>query len=82
VEGLRYLDVSAWPDSLLRATAALLCGRAPRWLRRHPDYVSGRTDDMTLVTESDFVLDGEVFSAASGGVLRLERASRFRFLHA
>ncbi|GLQ64499.1 diacylglycerol/lipid kinase family protein [Gluconobacter kondonii] len=82
VEGLRYLDVSAQPESLLRATWALLCGRAPRWLRRHPDYVSGRTDDMTLVTDSDFVLDGEVFSAAPDGVLRLERAPGFRFLHA
>lgn len=82
VEGLRYLDVSAWPESLLRATGALLCGRAPRWLRRHPDYVSGRTDDMTLVTQSDFVLDGEVFTAPPDGVLRLERAPAFRFLHA
>ncbi|EHH69455.1 diacylglycerol/lipid kinase family protein [Gluconobacter morbifer] len=82
VEGLRYLDVSAYPESLARATMALLCGRAPRWLRLHPDYVSGRTDDMLLRTESDFVLDGEVFTALPNGLIRLERAPAFRFLHA
>jgi len=82
VEGLRYLDVSAYPENLARATAALLCGRAPRWLRRHPDYVSGRTDDMMLETRSDFVLDGEVFTPSESGRIRLERGPAFRFLHA
>lgn len=82
VMGLRYLDVSAWPANLLRATFVLLCGRAPRWLRRHPDYLSGRSDDMTLTTNSDFVLDGEVFAASESGCIRLERATAFRFLHA
>ncbi|UMM07672.1 acylglycerol kinase family protein [Gluconobacter frateurii] len=82
VEGLRYLDVGAHPENLSRATAALLCGRAPRWLRRHPDYVSGRTDDMILTTKSDFVLDGEVFTPSEHEQMRLERGPAFRFLHA
>ncbi|MBR0559260.1 diacylglycerol/lipid kinase family protein [Neokomagataea anthophila] len=80
--GVRYLDVSAKPGSLARAAAALLTGRAPRWLRRHPDYDSGRTDHMMLETTSDFVLDGEVFSPTASRMLQLQSGPAFRFLHA
>ncbi|GEK92915.1 diacylglycerol/lipid kinase family protein [Gluconobacter wancherniae] len=82
IVGLRYLDVSANPGNLTRATMALLRGRAPRWLRRHPDYLSGRTGDMTLETQSDFVLDGEVFEPSASGRIHVQQAHAFRFLHA
>ncbi|QDH17716.1 diacylglycerol/lipid kinase family protein [Swingsia samuiensis] len=82
IKGLRYLDVSAYPQNLMRATSALLRGRAPRWLRLHPDYLSGRADDIMIETDSEFILDGEVFAPPETKRLRLERAPAFRFLHA
>lgn len=81
--GFHFLNVSAFPGRLPGALFNLLRGRAPQWLRKHADYVSGIVEKgMILETDSDFVLDGEVFSPAPDGRLKLERGPLFRFLHA
>lgn len=81
--GFHFLNVSAFPERLPSALVNLLRGHAPSWLRAHPDYMSGLVEkSMLLETESDFVLDGEVFPAATDGRVLLERGPAFRFLHA
>ncbi|QDH14527.1 hypothetical protein E3E11_00075 [Oecophyllibacter saccharovorans] len=81
--GFHFLNVSAFPKRLSGALLHLLRGRVPDWLRNHPDYVSDLVNKgMMLETDSEFVLDGEVFPAAADGRLMLERGPLFRFLQA
>lgn len=81
VEGLHYLNVSAYPERLLAATIALLRGRAPEWLRQSRSYTSGSVSEIKLTSDSDFVLDGERSSPGPGGAIVLSRGPAFTFLH-
>lgn len=78
--GFHFLDVHAFPENLLVAIANLLRGRAPFWLRSHKDYTSDFAERMEIRTDSDFVLDGEVFKSGESGRIFLERGPVFRFL--
>ncbi|MFT9066644.1 MAG: acylglycerol kinase family protein [Acetobacter syzygii] len=60
VRGMHYLDVAAYPPSLMRAVWTLLRGRAPEWLRRTPAYQSGSVQILKIQTTDSFVLDGEI----------------------
>ncbi|MDF7674811.1 acylglycerol kinase family protein [Acetobacteraceae bacterium ESL0697] len=80
-KGLHFLDVDSFPKDLPRAIFNLLRGKAPLWIREHPDYASYRAQSINIVTDSDFVLDGEVFSPAPDSRLLLEQGPSFRFLH-
>lgn len=79
--GFRFLDVRAFPKDLLKACCNLLRGQAPEWLRSHDDYISASAGEMLLRTDSDFVLDGEVFPAPASGLIRLEEGPAFRFVY-
>ncbi len=79
--GFHFLDAHAFPKALPKACFNLLRGRAPEWLRSHEDYVSATVQEMQLETDSDFVLDGEVFPASASGRLMLEEGPAFRFVH-
>ena len=59
-DGMHYLDVAAYPPSLLRAVWTLLRGKAPEWLRRIPAYQSGSVQTLQMQTTESFVLDGEI----------------------
>ena len=59
-DGMHYLDVAAYPPSLMRAVWTLLRGKAPEWLRRAPAYTSGSVQVMGMQTAENFVLDGEI----------------------
>lgn len=80
-DGFHFLDVHAFPEALPKACFNLLRGRAPEWLRAHKDYTSATARAMQLETDSDFVLDGEVFPVSAGGRLKLEEGPAFRFVH-
>ena len=80
VEGVHFLSVAGHPRQLLRATWALLRGRAPDWLRAHPDYRSGCVQDITLRTPSEFVLDGEVIAPGPGETITITPGPLFTFL--
>ncbi|MXV44471.1 hypothetical protein GS501_05340 [Saccharibacter sp. 17.LH.SD] len=81
-DGFHFIDVNAFPSRFPAALGNLLRGRAPQWLRQNSDYVSSQTERMRLATDSDFVLDGEVFPALPEATMILERGPVFRFLHA
>ncbi|MFT8419145.1 MAG: diacylglycerol kinase family protein [Acetobacter sp.] len=59
-DGMHYLDVAAYPPSLMRAVWTLLRGKAPEWLRRTPAYHSGSVQALEMQTSESFVLDGEI----------------------
>ncbi|QHI95589.1 hypothetical protein GT348_04300 [Aristophania vespae] len=80
-KGFHFLNVSCFPANLPSAICNLLRGKAPQWLRQHPDYISQMTTSMSIETDSDFVLDGEVFHPPSDSKLLLEQGPSFRFLH-
>lgn len=80
-EGFHFLNVRSCPKDLPKACYNLLRGRAPEWLRTHDDYISDVVGNMLLETESEFVLDGEVFPASTSGRVMLEKGPAFRFLH-
>lgn len=80
-EGFHYLDVASFPKKLPSAVINLLRGRAPGWLQNHEDYESGRATRIILETDSDFVLDGEVFPARNKQHIVLEKGPTFRFLY-
>lgn len=80
-KGFRFLDVRSFPKDLPNACFNLLRGQAPGWLRSHKDYVSAVVGDMLLETDSEFVLDGEVFQAPASGRIRLEQGPSFRFVY-
>lgn len=79
--GFRFLDVHSFPKRLPSALINFLRGRVPDWLREHEDYCSDVVKQMELITDSDFVMDGEVFSASENKRLLLEEGPVFRFLH-
>ncbi|QDH14236.1 hypothetical protein E3E12_00135 [Formicincola oecophyllae] len=81
--GFHFLNVSAFPARMGAVLYNLLRGRAPAWLRTHADYVSGIEDQaLEMHTNSDFVMDGEVFPTPPDQRVTLERGPVFRFLHA
>lgn len=80
VQGVHFLNVAARPRRLLPAAAALLRGRAPDWLRHHADYLSGCAESVRLMSPCDFILDGEVLTPGSSGVLEITRGPVMRFL--
>ncbi|MBU2654518.1 diacylglycerol/lipid kinase family protein [Acidomonas methanolica] len=80
VQGVHFLEIAARPRRLAPAMLALLRGRAPDWLRAHPDYRSGCVDEITLRSRSDFVLDGEELSPGPGGSIVVGRGPVFTFL--
>lgn len=59
-DGMHYLDVAAYPPSLMRAVWTLLRGKAPDWLRRTQAYQSGSVQELGMQTTENFVLDGEI----------------------
>lgn len=79
--GFHFLDVNACPKRLPSAFFYLLRGRVPGWLWSHEDYQSMVVKKMILETDSDFVLDGEVFPASGNEKIMLEEGPSFRFLH-
>lgn len=80
-EGFHFLDVQSFPRQLPKACFNLLRGKSPEWLRSHGDYTSKVIQNMLLETDSEFVLDGEVFQAPENGRIMLENGPAFRFLH-
>lgn len=80
-KGFHYLNVKSYPENLFSAIITLLRGYAPPWLRQHKDYQSDFVSRMELITESDFVLDGEEFSPSESQKILLEKGPVFRFLH-
>ncbi|GEL03087.1 diacylglycerol/lipid kinase family protein [Swaminathania salitolerans] len=80
-DGVHFLNVADHPRRLIRATLALLRGRAPEWLREAPDYASGRAGRMILTCASDFVIDGERFSPGGDGRIVLSEGPEFGFIH-
>ncbi|WP_394820304.1 diacylglycerol/lipid kinase family protein [Sorlinia euscelidii] len=79
--GLRFLNVSGHPQHLWRAVRFLVRGRSPKWLRQHPSYHSDRADSLTMTCASDFILDGEKFSAGPSRQVTLSNGPQFQFLH-
>lgn len=80
LDGIHFLDVADHPRRLVQATWALLRGRAPDWLRAHPDYRSGCVDKVVLRTTSDFVIDGEQISPGPGETIVIAPGPEFIFL--
>ncbi|MXV35302.1 MULTISPECIES: diacylglycerol kinase family protein [unclassified Saccharibacter] len=80
-EGFHFLDVASFPKNLPKVLGNLLRGRVPNWLQQHEDYKSDRAIRIALETDSDFVLDGEVFPAKDDRRIFLEKGPSFRFLH-
>lgn len=80
LHGVHYLSIAARPRRLIQATFALLRGRAPDWLREHPDYRSGCAETLVLDTPGDFVLDGEVIPSGPNRKTLLGLGPAFTFL--
>lgn len=80
-KGLHFLNVNCFPKDLFYALFNLLRGKAPLWIREHPDYSSYRAESVSIMTDSDFVLDGEVFPPPSDTHIVIEHGPSFRFLH-
>jgi len=78
--GIHYLNVTHHPRRLAQALGAMLRGRAPDWLRAHPDYDSGCTTSLEWISESDFVLDGEIFPATPDCRVCLDLGPRMIFV--
>ncbi|WP_265001318.1 diacylglycerol/lipid kinase family protein [Komagataeibacter sucrofermentans] len=79
---INYLHVAGQPPRLAAAAWALLRGRHPAWLRHNPDYCSGCEERIEMALESDFVLDGEVFSPGASGRIVLSATAPIDFIHA
>ncbi|QNT77610.1 diacylglycerol/lipid kinase family protein [Entomobacter blattae] len=80
--GIHYLKVKDHPPHLLAASAALLTGRSPAWLRKNRHYDSGTAHQITLKMSHDFVLDGEVMESGADGITHLFSGPLFDFIQA
>ncbi len=80
--GMHYLDVAAYPPSLLRAVWTLLRGKAPEWLRRTPAYQSGSVQVLGMRTTESFVLDGEILEPGESGDFTILSGPVVSFLYA
>lgn len=80
--GMHYLDVAAYPPSLMRAVWALLRGKAPEWLRRMPAYQSGSVQTLAIQTTESFVLDGEILEPGEGQDFTIQAGPVVSFLYA
>ena len=78
-EGLRYLDVASPPRRLVAALPAVMRGRPRRWMPA-AGYQSGATPCLDLAIDQPFIIDGEVFEAGPGGVVRLSAGLDLEFL--
>ena len=76
---VRYLDVSAPPRRLVRALPAIMRGRPRPWMEEW-GYRSGAVGYLDLALSDPFVIDGEVFEAGPGGVVRLSAGQDLEFL--
>lgn len=79
---INFLYVAGRPSRLAAAAWALLRGRQPAWLRHNPDYSSGCKERIEMHLNSDFVLDGEVFSPGAAGRIILSATAPIDFIHA
>lgn len=80
--GMHYLDVAAYPPSLMRAVWSLLRGKAPEWLRRMPAYQSGSVQTLQMHTAEAFVLDGEILEPGEDEDFTIEAGPVVSFLYA
>jgi hypothetical protein len=78
-EGVRYLDVASPPRRLVAALPAVMRGRPRPWMQA-AGYRSGATSSIDVALDQPFVIDGEVFEAGPGGVVRLSAGLDLEFL--
>ena len=81
-DAINYLHVAGQPSRLVAASWALLRGRHPAWLQDNPDYCSGCEQRIEMALDSDFVLDGEVFSPGPARRIILSSTAPIDFIHA
>jgi hypothetical protein len=80
--GMHYLDVAAYPPSLMRAVWTLLRGKAPEWLRRSSAYQSGAVQTLQMQTNESFVLDGEILEPGDKTDFTIQAGPPVSFLYA
>lgn len=76
---VRFLDVAAPPRRLVRALPAILRGRPRPWMEEW-GYRSGAVESLDLALSDPFVIDGEVFEAGPGGLIRISAGQDLEFL--
>ena len=81
-QGMHYLDVAAYPPSLMRAVWTLLRGKAPEWLRRSGAYQSGSVQTLQMQTAESFVLDGEILEPGENEDFTILAGPAVSFLYA
>jgi hypothetical protein len=67
VEGLRWLDIDAPPNHLLRAAGRVMRGRPEPWMLA-AGYRSGNAAQLKIDLTAPFVLDGELFEPGEAGI--------------
>lgn len=78
-EPIRYLDISAHPESLHRAVVPLMRGR-PKPFMLADGYRSGVAEKLTLGVRAPFVIDGEMFDPGPGGTVHLSAGRSMDFV--
>lgn len=76
---LRYLDIDAPPQCLVRALIPLLRGRPSPWMG-NAGYRSGAATRLRLQSEQAVIVDGEAFSAGPGGVIEILAGRELEFV--
>lgn len=77
--GMRWLDIIAPPQRLMRALPRVLLGRPAPWMEA-AGYRSGRANRLRFETVRPFILDGEVIEPGPKGVVDISIERPFRFL--
>jgi hypothetical protein len=75
---LRFLDIAAPPHRFSRALLPTLLGRPRKWMAAN-GYRSGRADQLKMVLNSPFMLDGQVFHPESAQTVILSAGPTIEF---
>lgn len=78
-QGVRYLDVASPPKRLVAALPAVMRGRPRPWMAA-AGYRSGAAASLDVALAHPFVIDGELFEAGPGGMVRLSAGLDLEFL--
>lgn len=76
---IQWLNVSAPASKLIRALPKVLRGTPAPWME-HAGYRSGRSNCLTLRTQCQLILDGEVISPGPAGRLTISAAPPIAFM--
>lgn len=78
--GVRFTAVSATAEHFGRRAPRVAWGRPGHQLHAGAGYSSHNATQVTLRLDSDFTVDGEIFSAAAGAVIELSADHRLKFV--